>query len=240
MTKLHILKVESANGNAIYPVVLADERDVVLFDCGYSGYLPNVKAATEKAGVDLAGLTRIIITHHDFDHIGALAEFKVAYPRVKVYATEEQAPYIAGKKKSLRLQQFEAKYDSLPESQKEGSRRTQAMFASVKPVDVDVIVTANELLPFCGGIKIIPTPGHMPGHISPYLQEFKTLVSGDALTAMDGVLGSPNIDYTLDMAAAIKSVQSLLNYDIEKIVCYHGGVCSGDIKAALTGVINNY
>ncbi|MEI6521722.1 MAG: MBL fold metallo-hydrolase [bacterium] len=239
MTKLYILKVESANGNSIYPVVLEDERDVVLFDCGYPGYLPNVKAAAEKARVDLAGLTRIVITHHDFDHIGALAEFKAAYPQVKVYASEEQAPYIAGEKKSLRLQQFEAKYDSLPDEQKEGSRRVQAMFASVKPVEVDVVVNANEVLHFCGGIKIIPTPGHMPGHISPYLQEFKTLVSGDALTARDGILGSPNIDYTLDIAAAMKSVQSLLNYDIEKIVCYHGGVCVGDIKAALTRVINN-
>ena len=48
-------------------------------------------------------------------------------------------------------------------------------------VGVDRIVEDGEELPFCGGITVIHTPGHTPGHICLYIGQNKTLIAGDAL-----------------------------------------------------------
>ena len=94
----------------------------------------------------------------------------------------------------------------------------------------------NWSIDFCGGIEIIETPGHMPGHISIYIKESRTLIAGDALVIEDNKLTIANPQYTLDMGEAKKSINKLLNYDIDKIICYHGGVYQTDIKEALENI----
>ena len=39
----------------------------------------------------------------------------------------------------------------------------------------------KDIFDWCGGLEVIETPGHMPGHISLYLKDSKTLICGDAL-----------------------------------------------------------
>ncbi|MBS5939946.1 MBL fold metallo-hydrolase [Clostridium sartagoforme] len=94
----------------------------------------------------------------------------------------------------------------------------------------------NWSIDFCGGIEIIETPGHMSGHISIYIKESRTLIAGDALVIEDNKLTIANPQYTLDMGEAKKSINKLLNYDIDKIICYHGGVYQTDIKEALENI----
>jgi glyoxylase-like metal-dependent hydrolase (beta-lactamase superfamily II) len=79
-------------------------------------------------------------------------------------------------------------------------------------------------LPYCGGITVINTPGHTPGHISLYHKPSKTLIAGDAMIVADGRLLGPNPQYTLDMKTAIESLKKLMQYDIETVICYHGGL----------------
>ena len=88
-----------------------------------------------------------------------------------------------------------------------------------------------------GKVEIISTPGHTPGHISLYLHEFKTLIAGDALFLQDGELVISPPMFTFDMEQARQSLKKLLEYDINKILCYHGGVFEGDIKEALKKIL---
>ncbi|EIW20997.1 MULTISPECIES: MBL fold metallo-hydrolase [Pelosinus] len=87
--------------------------------------------------------------------------------------------------------------------------------------------------PCCGGIEIVATPGHMPGHISIYLEENKTLITGDALVLENGELIGANPQHTLDMATAKKSIKKLLNYEIDRLICYHGSIYEKDVKESL-------
>jgi len=48
-------------------------------------------------------------------------------------------------------------------------------------VEVDMVLTDGEELAYCGGIIVIHTPGHTPGHICLYHKESKTLIVGDGL-----------------------------------------------------------
>lgn len=223
--------------NTIYPVILRDEHEMLLIDCGYPGFLPLIKKAAEAKGINLDDLTKIVITHHDFDHMGALAECKEEYPNALIVSSDIEERYISGQEKSLRLQQAEALYDSLPEAEKENAESFHELLRSVQPVNVDLLVKVRDVFPWCGGTEIIATPGHMPGHISLYLKECKTLIAGDALVVENEELCIANPQYTLDMGEAKMTIQKLLGYDIEKIICYHGGIYIGDIKAALQKIL---
>ncbi|WP_315080951.1 MBL fold metallo-hydrolase [uncultured Clostridium sp.] len=236
MNKLNVLKVEFEFNriiDAIYPVILRDDNDMILIDCGYPNFLTLIEESAIENGIDLSKLTKLIITHHDFDHMGSAADFKRKYPNVKILSSIIDEKYINGKEKSLRLQQAELIYDKLPEEQKEGAMNFQKMLESIENIEVDMLLKDGDKFDWCGGMEIIETPGHMPGHISIYVKESKTLISGDALVIEDNKLAIANPNYTLDMSKAKESIYKLLNYGIDKIICYHGGIYTEEIKSSL-------
>lgn len=223
--------------NTIYPVIVKDEEEMILIDCGYPNFLPLIKKAAESRGINLDEVTKIVITHHDHDHIGALADFKKQYPNVVIISSEIDERYISGKEKSLRLQQAEALFDSLPDDEKPFAEGFHKLLQSVGSVGVDTVVKDKDVFSWAGGFEIVATPGHMPGHICVYLREFKTLIAGDALVVENDELSIPNQQYTLDMDEAKRSIKKLLAFDIEQIICYHGGVYTRDIKGSLEKLI---
>jgi glyoxylase-like metal-dependent hydrolase (beta-lactamase superfamily II) len=225
--------------DSIYPVIISDDQEMVLIDCGYPGFLPMLKDAAKKQGLELERLTKVIITHHDFDHMGSLAQIKKEYPSVTILSSRGEADYITGKHKSLRLQQAEELYEHLPEEEKEGGRGFQKMLEAVEPSEVEDYLQDGQVLNICGGIEIIATPGHMPGHISIYHRQSKTLITGDAMVVEKEQLMIANPKYTLDMEEAKASIHKLTSYDIDRVICYHGGVITDNIVEAMKQVIQN-
>lgn len=202
----------------IHPVVIKNNDDLILIDTGYPMFLPVIERAFEKNGLDIRNLKQVILTHHDHDHMGAVKELVKKYPYVKVKCSEEQIPYILGKKKSLRLEQAEKLGADAGFIQ---------MIKSVEYSDSAIAVTDNESI--CNGVKVIETPGHMPGHISIYIESMKTLISGDMLILEDGVLGIADAQFVLDKDEEINSLRKIVNLDIEKIICFHGGEYTSNI-----------
>lgn len=240
MNKLTVLNLEfKVNGtqNIIYPVLLNDDSEMILIDCGYPGFLTLIEECAIKNNINLNNLTKLIITHHDFDHMGALAEFKRKYPNIKVMAPKEDIPYIEGNRKSLRLQQAEYIYESLPDEEKPQAEIFHKALASVENCKVDIALSDGDIIDIAGGIEVIATPGHMPGHISLYHKESKSMIAGDALVLEDGELSIALPEYTLDIDEALRSIENISNYDVERIICYHGGVYAKDIKRALKDII---
>jgi glyoxylase-like metal-dependent hydrolase (beta-lactamase superfamily II) len=90
------------------------------------------------------------------------------------------------------------------------------------------VLTDGEELPFGGGVTVIHTPGHTPGHICLYHAGTKTLITGDALNLVDGELTGPNPQFTHDLTTARSSLKKLARFDIDKVICYHGGVFLGN------------
>ncbi len=239
MSKINVLDVFfnfSGQSDAIHPVILEDENEMILIDCGYPNFLSLMEEAALAEKINIKNLSKIIITHHDYDHMGALAEFKRKYPKVKVLASEEDAPYIDGSKKSLRLEQAENIYDSLSENEKVEADHFLIMIQSIESCNVDIKLKDRDYFDCCGGIEILATPGHMPGHISIYHKESKSLITGDALVVENGELVIAVPQYTLDMKEAQNSVKKFLDYDIERIICYHGGIFENEIRDALKRV----
>ena len=207
----------------VHPTLVWDSAVSVLVDTGFPGMLPKISAALDQAGIPLGKLSKIIITHQDIDHIGCLAGMiGSAQHKIEVIAHESEKPYIQGDKRMIKSSPENLKrFDALPTEQRE---RMKTLFADPPKAPVDRTVTDGEELPYVGGILVIATPGHTPGHICLYLKKYKTLVAGDALNVIDGRLMGPNPQNAFDPKLALNSLKKLVAYDIEKIICYHGGL----------------
>ncbi|WP_339199570.1 MBL fold metallo-hydrolase [Paenibacillus sp. FSL P4-0176] len=189
-------------GNIIHPVLIWDEEMVVLIDTGFPGQYDDLRIALEKIGVPISRLKAVILTHQDVDHIGCLPEIlQECGSQVKIYAHELDKPYIEGQLPLL----------------KDGHLEHPPMGK------VDEIVIDGQELPFCGGIRVIHTPGHTPGHISLYLMDSKTLIAGDSMYSVDGMLGGIHEPTTLDIETARCSLKKYMELDISSVICYHGG-----------------
>lgn len=224
----------------IYPTLLWDEEKVILADTGYPGQLPVFREAMQKVGVPFEKLTDIILTHQDLDHIGSLPAMLEASPqRIEVWAHAVEKPFIQGEQRLLKLtpEAITRAMAALPPEMPEQARQGfQAVLENPPKAAVDKTIADAEVVPYCGGITVIATPGHTPGHICLYHQPSKTLIAGDALRVVDGHLLGPSPQATLDMREAMQSVKKLAQYDIETVICYHGGLYTGDANQRIAAL----
>ena len=204
------------HGNIIHPILLWDREMSVLIDTGFPGQIEDLRVAMEKAGVSLDKLKAVILTHQDMDHIGSLPEIlQECGNQVKIYAHELDKPYIQGELPLLK--------DGHLENPPKGR--------------VDDCLVDGQELPFCGGIRVIHTPGHTPGHISLYLKQSKILVAGDSMYSVNGILGGIHAPTTPDMDAARLSLKKYVDLDIASVVCYHGGLSDENVHDQLVELI---
>lgn len=228
------LSMKSFRGQTIiHPTLTWDDDTVVLVDAGFPGMLHQIREAMARAGVPFDRLDKVIVTHQDIDHIGSLPDIvRESSHNLDVLCHEEERPYIEGRKPLVKMNQerLSKMLGSVPEEQRQ---QMEALFANPPKASVTTVVADGEVLPYCGGITVIFTPGHTPGHICLYLNQSKILVSGDALVAADGELRGPNPQSAYDMETAMKSLKKLTQYDIETVICYHGGVYRDDANTRL-------
>lgn len=222
--------------DTIHPVVLLDEHERVLVDCGYVGFLEKIETALLEQGIVPASITKIIISHHDHDHMGSLRAFKEKYTQVEIVASELEAPYIEGALPSLRLEQAVSMQEDLQGSEREFGEQFIQLLRSVSPAFVNRTVKDGDVMDWCGGCHVLATPGHMPGHISLYLPKQKVMITGDAMAIEDGIPVIANPQFTLDEERAKQSLTKLLRYEVDTFVCYHGGIYTpqGESKELLT------
>lgn len=226
---LDVLELGS-KGRMMCPTLIWDDENVVLLDAGLPGQLENIRREVDKTGVSFDKINKIAITHHDMDHVGSLASVvNSSQNTIEVLAHAGEKPYIQGEKIGIKM--TPERLNSMPEEMKE-------MLKNIK-TNVDRIIEDDEELPYCGGIKVIHTPGHTPGHTCFYLKKYKVLVTGDAMNVVDGELHGPNPEYTFDMKQAVESLKKLAKYDIQTVICYHGGVFTNNPNKRIAELANN-
>lgn len=212
----------------INPVVIWDKDEVILVDTGFPRQVPQFREAFAKAGIPFERLSKIILTHSDTDHVGGLVSILNDSPqKITTLAHKNEKPYIEAELPPIRMAQMEAQLKKLPEEHRQQMTQLyESLKANYKKLkaNVDAAVEDGEELPYCGGVTVIFTPGHTPGHICLYHKQSKTLIAGDMLNVEGGILIQAPRFTCIDKEQYDKSMKKLTELDIEKVLCYHGGI----------------
>lgn len=226
------------NRQELNPTLIWDDEAAVLIDTGTPGQFEQIRAAMNECGVSMDKLKAIVLTHQDIDHIGSLPEIlQESDGDIKVYAHEMDKPYIEGQLPLMKanLDSMAWQLKSLPEDER--LKIVAYLLENSPKAKVDSTLADRQELPYCGGIQVIFTPGHTPGHISLYLKQSKALVVGDAMFSVEGILGGPHPHSTPDMNTAFRSLEKFLDFDIKSVICYHGGLCRDNINDQLQELV---
>ncbi len=208
-------------------LILDDAHGATLVDTGVPGMEGDILAALEALGLGWSDVKRVILTHHDLDHIGSLPAV-VAASGAEVLALEAEAPYIQGDKPGQKTPTPEMVASMPPEM--------KARFALPANAPVTRMLHDNEILELAGGVKVVATPGHTVGHLSLYVVQDGVLVTGDAMVSAEGQLKGPMERATPDMPEALRSVQKLAQLPARTVLTYHGGVVDRDAAIQLARV----
>jgi glyoxylase-like metal-dependent hydrolase (beta-lactamase superfamily II) len=223
--------------NVIYPAVVWDNNTVILIDAGYPGQLSQIQEAIKQAGLSFLKINKIIITHHDMDHIGNMNDILKTLPKhPEIIAHKKEKKYIQSEKCPTKITQLKPRINSMSTEMKVMYENLKTGYENHK-ILVDRTVKSGEELPYCGGIEIIYTPGHTPGHISLYIRQNKTLIAGDALFVKEGILTPPPKFVNFNNSLALKSINKFSQYDINTVICYHGGIYNKNVNQRIVELV---
>jgi glyoxylase-like metal-dependent hydrolase (beta-lactamase superfamily II) len=187
-------------------IILRAENKAVLFDCGYgfTDWRPWVNSLL-KAHNHAPGDVYVIASHAHHDHIlGArwADHFYIHaddYPQLSVYASRENRIRVLERMRTSGM--LTAPFD-------EGSYIAE-----------DIASRARKDLPCFTGIEVIPLPGHTPGSLVLYLNEYKLLLTADNWNPTTWVF----FPEALPVDRYAQNMRRLLALDFEHVLCSHAG-----------------
>jgi glyoxylase-like metal-dependent hydrolase (beta-lactamase superfamily II) len=150
--------------------LLDDDGSITLVDTGLKKAPARIVAALAAIGKHPRDVTRIVLTHVHPDHAGGAAEMsRETGAPVLVHGDDHgwatSGRIVGGNDRSTRLGRIFARTGD----------------AKIEPFTPGPALTDGEVLPVAGGVRVVHTPGHSPGHVSLLHEPTRTLVTGDAL-----------------------------------------------------------
>jgi glyoxylase-like metal-dependent hydrolase (beta-lactamase superfamily II) len=188
-----------------------DDGQVTLIDMGLSSSGPRVMAALAAIGSGPSDVTRLLLTHAHPDHAGGAAHVARETGRGftihrddAAYAAEGSSP---PRDRSFLLGRLFDRFS-----------RPGRDFASVT---VEHEMVDGELLPVAGGLRVVHTPGHSPGHVSLLHEQSRTLITGDAIFNVLGLRWSVR-SFCTDFRMSQQTAHRLGELDYDLAAFTHG------------------
>lgn len=205
-----IYRVPTAPRDLVNSFLFAeDDGQVTLVDCGTTKAPRRLAAALTAIGAAPSDLTRIVLTHAHPDHAGGAEEVRRGSGgRVVVHAGD--AGYARAGTAPPRDPSFLV------------SRLMQRLTSGRYPaVEVAEELTDGQLIDVRGGLRVVHTPGHTPGHVSLLHESSGVLITGDALFNWRGIGWSPKLLCT-DFRMSQRTAHALGELDYTVAAFTHG------------------
>jgi glyoxylase-like metal-dependent hydrolase (beta-lactamase superfamily II) len=214
-----VWRIPTAPADLVNSFLLADDDgSLTLVDAGFKRAERRVLAALAGLGRAPGDVQRILLTHSHVDHAGGLAGLQRATGS-RVVAHDEEAPYLRA--------------GTPPPSQSTLGRLLARLPGSgFAPVVVDEGFVDGALLPVAGGLTVVHTPGHSPGHCSFLHPASGVLITGDAVFNVRGLRYSPQA-FCFDIPASRETADRLGELDFAVAAFTHGPEVRTGARAAL-------
>jgi glyoxylase-like metal-dependent hydrolase (beta-lactamase superfamily II) len=197
------------------PYLILDPDGLTLIDAGLPGNHKKILNYISGLGHSASELKRIIITHADMDHIGSLSALKKA-SGAQIYTSKIEAEAMAQGRPSRQIQSGMVLRKAL--------MRIMLHFMQPIAVQADVILSEGQILPVLGGLRVVETPGHTPGHISLFSPSTGILFTGDSIITREGELVRSVKANTWDEAKADESARKQAALGAQVVCPGHGAV----------------
>ena len=194
--------------------LLVDHDGLTLIDTGLKSNYRNIVQGIRAIGSQVNDLKNVLITHADLDHYGALGSFKQNSNVTSCTSQLEAEAIEAGR--SSRVLKFNRNIHNI-------------IFQMIEPVamraptaKIDRILSPGDQLDIAGGMLVIDSKGHTPGHLSFYLPKQNILFSGDTIFLKKGKLIPSYGINCWDEGCAIESLEQQLKLSPRLICGGHG------------------
>src|SRR3954447_4643909 len=185
-----------------------DDGSLTLVDTGLKRADKKVLAALAELGKAPEDVQRIVLTHAHQDHAGGLAALQSAtggpvpaHARAAVYLQRGKPPQLDATRLSGRIM-----------------NRARGGFGKV---EVGETFQDGELLPIGGGLRVVHTPGHSPGHVSLLHEPSRLLITGDAIFNVRGLRYSPAL-FCTDIPLSRQTADRLGELEYDVVAFTHG------------------
>jgi len=175
-------------GNELVNCYLLEEgNELTLVDGGFPAFRHQLDAYLQSRGRSVNDITAVILTHAHSDHVGMVESVRHdAAATVHVHAKDANMA-TTGKSHPregtiVPYLRHPALYRLFLVAGKSGGARTP---------DIEAVTTFDDAgdLDVPGRPRVIPTPGHSPGHVAFHLPEHGVLIAGDALCTYNPLTG---------------------------------------------------
>jgi glyoxylase-like metal-dependent hydrolase (beta-lactamase superfamily II) len=212
-------------GNAFVNCYLIEDGNrLTLVDAGLPGFRSQVDEYLRSRGRGVNDIAAVILTHAHGDHVGMAERIRLDAPApVYVHAADEHM---------ARTSKVHKRDGSLlPYLRRPAVWKLLAMGVrngAVKPTKIGELTTFTDGdLDVPGRPRVIPTPGHSPGHVAFHLPDRGVLLAGDALCTYNPLTGirGPQIlpkAFAHDALQAIASLAALERIDAGVMLFGHG------------------
>ena len=203
-----------------------DDGSVTLVDCGLRRAPATIVAGLAALGKDPADVTRILLTHAHNDHAGGAAAMlrRTGVPGVEAHG-DDADDLEAGRP-----------------SPRDSSTRLGALFARLPgggfaPTPVARRLVDGEVLDIAGGLRVLHTPGHSPGHVSLLHEPTGVLITGDAIWNMRARMGWPVSAFCTSWRQNRRSAHVLGEVDYRIAAFTHGPEIREGAREAIRGFL---
>jgi glyoxylase-like metal-dependent hydrolase (beta-lactamase superfamily II) len=144
------------------------DGSLVLVDAGMKGAPPRLVAALSSIGKSADQVSAILLTHAHPDHQGGASKLRNATGGA-VHVHDDDAEFVRTGKRP-------------PADPSRPLAQVLSLLPGKAPAcTVDETFSDNDLVPIGGGLRVLHTPGHSPGHCSFLHEQSGVLITGDAL-----------------------------------------------------------
>jgi glyoxylase-like metal-dependent hydrolase (beta-lactamase superfamily II) len=183
----------------------------------------------ERAGLDVARLDLVLISHADVDHFGGNEAIRAAAPRALICAHAVDAPLIEDRQRIMRERYGWYDGYGIPYPPEVFTWLRDAMGADV-PVDVRLQGEEEIRLGPDLAVRVLHLPGHSGGHIGLWEPRSRTAIVQDAVMARGlldtegSVIHPPPVPYVTEYERSARLLEEL---GPERLLTAHYDVIEG-------------